>query len=155
LEHCCCVINGIKNDRFSGVGMNECSVVLMGNAVSEVHRHTTSNGDVMARFRMVVHERRYDRTLERYVGGESSYFNVVAWRHTAENVLASVNRGDPVIVSGRLRIREWTSDTGQLKVSSEVSVQAIGHDLSRGRTAFSRLPRAEPSGPQRVSTDAA
>ena len=47
-----------------------------GNAVSEVHRHTTSNGDVMRDFRMVVHERRYDRTLERYVGGESSYLTL-------------------------------------------------------------------------------
>jgi hypothetical protein len=28
--------------------MNECSVVLMGT--SDVHRHTTSKGDVMARF---------------------------------------------------------------------------------------------------------
>ena len=135
--------------------MNECSVVLMGNAVSDVHRHTTSKGDVMARFRLVVHERRYDRTLERYVEAEPSYFNVVAWRQTAENVLASVRRGDPVVVSGRLRVREWKADDGRIKTSGEVSVQGIGHDLSRGRSAFSRAPQTESRGRQLLSTDAA
>ena len=122
--------------------MNECSVVLMGNAVSEVHRHTTSNGDVMARFRMVVHERRYDRTLERYVGGESSYFNVVAWRHTAENVLASVNRGDPVIVSGRLRIRGGRQIQGNSRCRARFRSKRLARSLEDARRSGVRPRRA-------------
>ena len=60
----------------------------------------------MARFRMVVQERRFDRGLDRFVDGDASYFTVIAWRHIATNVIESVNQGDPIVVSGRLRVRD-------------------------------------------------
>ncbi len=135
--------------------MNESTVVLVGNAVTDVHRHTTTNGHTLARLRMVVQERRFDRGLDRYVDGEPSYFTVIAWRQVAENVIASVKRGDPIVVSGRLRVREWQAEDGRTRTSSEVTANAIGHDLARGRTVFSRPSKSVEGAGSVVTPDAA
>lgn len=120
--------------------MNEGSVTLTGNVVTDVRHHSTAQGHKMARFRMVVQPRRFDKTLERWVDTEASFYSVVAWRTMAENVADSVRKGDPIIVSGRIRVREWERD-GRNGTTVEVDAQAIGHDLSRGRTQFRRPAR--------------
>lgn len=121
--------------------MYEATVALSGNAVSEVKHVITAEGHHLARFRMVVNGRRFDRTADRWVDTESSYYSVVAWRHVADNMAASISKGDPVVVMGRLRIREWERD-GVPGVTAEIDAQALGHDLTRGRTRFERPVRA-------------
>lgn len=135
--------------------MNGSNVVLIGNVVTPVQTYTTSNGHSMARFRMVVQERRFDRGLDRFVDGDASYFTVIAWRHIATNVIESVNQGDPIVVSGRLRVRDWKAEDGRSGTVSEVTVQAIGHDLSRGCSTFRRVSRQTSQRTKVVTTDAA
>ena len=44
---------------------------------------------------------------------DTLFVTVVCWRQLAENVAASCAKGDPVMVSGRLRIRQWSADDGR------------------------------------------
>lgn len=112
--------------------MTECTVSLAGTAVSEVSRHTTSNGRTLARFRMIVPERRFDKVSERYVDRDPSYFTVRG--HVAENVLATIRRGHAIVVSGHLRVREWRTGEGVARTTTEVTASAIGIDLAvRGK----------------------
>ena len=53
---------------------------------------------------------------------------------------ASITSGDPVIVTGRLVLREWTNSVGEQQSSYEIEADAIGHDLTRARTAIMRKP---------------
>ena len=53
------------------------------------------------------------------------------------NAAASVNKGDRVVVAGRLRIREWTAGD-KSGINIEVDADALGHDLAWGSTVFSR-----------------
>jgi hypothetical protein len=71
----------------------------------------------------------------------------------AENVLASVRRGDPY-VSGRLRVRREGRRRSDQDFRRGVR-SGIGHDLSKGRSAFSRAPQTESRGQQLLRTDAA
>lgn len=66
---------------------------------------------------------------------------------------ASLSVGDPVIVQGRLKVRTEVRD-GQSWTSADIDAVAIGHDLSRGTSAFRRpnregdtppAPRPEPN----------
>ena len=57
---------------------------------------------------------------------------------TIEHVVKSVNVGDPIFVFGRIYTREWKTDQGELRVSYEVDAETVGHDLSRGVTAFTK-----------------
>ncbi len=69
--------------------------------------------------------------------GETTWFSVTAWRSLAENVRDSIHRGEAVMVHGRLRTRTWSRGDGEPDGSEfEVEALLVGHDLTRGTSAF-------------------
>jgi single-strand DNA-binding protein len=68
----------------------------------------------------------------------SSFASVTCFRKVAENAAACLRRGDPIVVKGTLRVREYQDTAGVKRVSVDIVADAIGHDLSRGITTFSR-----------------
>lgn len=67
----------------------------------------------------------------------TTWMTVKAYRGLAKNVLNSVHKGDAVIVSGLLATESWSHDgTDHSRVVLEAS--AIGHDLNRGTSVFSK-----------------
>ena len=136
--------------------MNEIPVTLVGNVVTDVGGTTTEGGAELAWFRLASTPRRFDRASGRWVDGDTSYVRVSCWRQLARNVVASVHKGDPVVVTGRLRVREWERDDRR-GVAVEVDAAAVGHDLARGVSAFRRPPRPTtlPDGPEREAVERA
>ncbi|WP_254069123.1 single-stranded DNA-binding protein [Streptomyces sp. TM32] len=126
-------------------------VTLVGNAATAVEHRQTTAGATVARFRLAATSRRWDKALERWTDGETSFYTVRSWRGLADNVAASVAVGEPLIVQGRLRLREGEQSPergGQRWFAAEVDAVAIGHDLARGTAAFRRVAR-----PARTGTD--
>ncbi|MCC9306323.1 single-stranded DNA-binding protein [Kitasatospora sp. RB6PN24] len=115
--------------------MNETVVTMIGNVASPVQYGQTAGGIPMANFRLASTERRYDRGRAEWVDGDTLWVTVLAWRGLASNVVSSLGKGDPVVVSGRLRVREW-EDEGKRRSVVEIDARAIGHDLGRGTSAF-------------------
>lgn len=95
---------------------------------------------VVANFRLACTPRRFDRKEQKWVDTATSWYSVSAWRAFGENVAASIKSGDPVIVTGRLVLREWTNSIGEAQSSYEIEADAIGHDLTRSRTSIMRKP---------------
>ncbi|MFG3225568.1 single-stranded DNA-binding protein [Kitasatospora sp. NPDC048194] len=127
--------------------MNETHVTVLGNVATEVSYGETANGVPMANFGLGCTERRYDRERACWVDGETQWLRVTAWRALAVNLIGSVAKGDPVLVTGRLRVREWTD--GEVKRSrAEIDARSVGHDLTRGTSAFRRASgvRGQPPG---------
>ncbi|MFE7190609.1 single-stranded DNA-binding protein [Kitasatospora sp. NPDC057541] len=121
--------------------MNETQVTVIGNVATEVTYAQTPGGVPVANFRLASTERRYDRTRDGWVDGETQWVTVTAWRALAGHLLDSLVKGDPVVVSGRLRVREWAE--GEAKRSRvEIDARSVGHDLSRGTARFSWAPGA-------------
>ena len=79
--------------------------------------------------------------------GHTQWYTVNAWRGLAENCAASLRRGDPVVVHGRLK-RTYVNGNDVEVLSFEIDAIHVGHDLSRGTSAFTRSARepAEPVG---------
>ena len=65
------------------------------------------------------------------------------WRGQAMNVAESVRKGQPVVVYGRYYSRDYTKNE-QVRTSYELEAAALGHDLSRGVSAFTRKNRTAP-----------
>jgi single-strand DNA-binding protein len=64
-----------------------------------------------------------------------------------------VGRGDPLLVTGRMRVREWDNGEGKPRgYAAEIEATAMGHDLSRGTSAFRRTVRARPELVAKAST---
>jgi single-strand DNA-binding protein len=68
---------------------------------------------------------------------DTNWYTISAFRQLGINCAASIDKGDRVLVTGRLRIREWENDehTG---TTIDIEADAIGHDLSWGTSTFSR-----------------
>ncbi|MEV4424148.1 single-stranded DNA-binding protein [Streptomyces sp. NPDC053792] len=121
--------------------MNDTTVTLVGNVATAVEYRDTVAGGV-ARFRFAVTARRWDREKGLWSDGNTSFYTVSAWRSLGANLAASVSVGEPLVVHGRLKVREEERD-GQRKTFVDVDAVAVGHDLSRGTAAFRRAARAE------------
>ncbi|WP_223241889.1 single-stranded DNA-binding protein [Streptomyces sp. CBMA123] len=110
-------------------------VTVLGNVATEVSYGETAGGVPMANFQLGCTERRYDRERACWVDGETQWLRVTAWRALAVNLIGSLSKGDPVLVTGRLRVREWRE--GEAKRSrAEIDARSVGHDLTRGTSAF-------------------
>ena len=133
--------------------MNETTVTLIGNVVTEVSSHSTPNGIEFSSFRMATTTRRFDRGLGQWVDGDTSFLKVTCWRRLGRNVQVSIGKGDPVVVTGHLKIREWTNPERK-GVTVEVDASTVGHDLSRGTAAFTRVAKRD-SAPEQSETQAA
>ncbi|MFB6903834.1 single-stranded DNA-binding protein [Streptomyces bacillaris] len=123
--------------------MNGTMVTLVGNAATAVEFRDTATGG-MARFRFAVTPRRRDRETQLWTDGPTSFYTVWAWRTLATNLAASVAIGEPLVVHGRLKVREEERDGGR-RTFVDVEAVAVGHDLSRGTAAFRRVVRTEPA----------
>ncbi|TDF44197.1 single-stranded DNA-binding protein [Streptomyces sp. WAC05374] len=122
--------------------MNDTMVTVVGNVATSVDYRDTATGGV-AKFRFAATARRWDRERAGWVDGHTSFFTVNAWRALGANLAASVAVGDPLVVHGRLRVREEDWD-GQRRTFVDIDASAVGHDLTRGTSAFRRVLKGEP-----------
>lgn len=124
--------------------MNDTTVTMVGNLVDEPVLRSTDGGHPVASLRVAATARRWDGQAGQHVDGAPLFLTVSCWRALATNVVASLHKGDPVIVTGRLSSRSYDKD-GQRRWVYEVDATAVGPNLSRGTTDFTRTPRgAEP-----------
>lgn len=136
-------VDGAGESGKRGAVMNDTVVTLVGNAATGVDYRETPTGGV-ARFRFAVTPRRWDRRNSVWTDGSTSFYTVCAWRNLGANLTASVNVGDPLVVHGRLRVRDEVID-GQRRTFVDIDAVSIGHDLTWGTSAFKRVARANPA----------
>lgn len=123
--------------------MNESFVTVVGNVVGDPQGRSTRAGKPFATFRVASTTRRWDTESRSFVDGSTNFVNVVAFNALGGNIMASLRKGQPVLVYGRLRVNQWVNSEGVNMTSVEVDAYSVGHDLSRGQTAFSRPERVQ------------
>lgn len=117
--------------------MNDIPITIVGNVCTDPNLTPTTTGVPRVSFRVASNPRRFKDGV--WVDGDPTYVTVICFRSLAENVAASVGKGDPVVVTGRLRTREWTGEKQGLSV--EIDATSVGFDLARGTGAFARTRR--------------
>ncbi len=117
---------------------------IVGNLVSDPELRFTPSGVAVASFRIASTERK--KTPEgSWVDGAYVFQTVKAWRQLAENIAESLQKGDRVIVFGRLRQDEYQSKEGEKRTSFELEADEVGPALSRAAAPVARTVRAKPS----------
>jgi len=120
--------------------MNDTTMTVVGNLVDEPRIRTTKNGHSVTNFRIASTSRRYDTEQGGWVDNATLFVTVTTWRGLAENCAQSLHKGQPVVVSGRFFMREYTVDEAT-RTSYELEASAVGHDLTRGVAEFRRVSR--------------
>jgi single-strand DNA-binding protein len=112
--------------------VNETMVTVTGNVAGDVisRRVGTNEEHLLVTFRVASSERRFDKVSESWIDGDRFTASVNCWRRLAEGARASLVKGDPVVVTGRLSVREYEAEGGR-RYMTEIAATAVGPDLSR------------------------
>ena len=129
-------------------GLNK--VILMGNLTKDPEYKTTPSGVGVTTFSVAV-GRRFAKQGDEVT---ADFFNVVAWRNTAEFVSKYFNKGRAIVVVGSLQNRSWTDQNGQKRYITEVIADecyfagnsANGNGQSEGGTFYGAEPAAQNMG---------
>lgn len=113
------------------------NMTFRGFVGTDPERGVTPGGVDIVSFRMGVPERRYSKSQGAWVDAHVNWFTVQCYRHIADNVAASVRKGQRVIVLGKLRLLQEERN-GRVVSHNNIKVETIGHDLMWGRADYSR-----------------
>ena len=98
-------------------------VILLGNLTRDPEVRYTPSGTAVASFAIAVN-RKYKQGEE--TKDEVSYIDIVVFGKTAENCGQYLNKGDAILVEGRLQQRRWDDkDSGQKRSKVEVVAQLV------------------------------
>ncbi len=122
--------------------MRETYLSLSGVVASEPRIVDLDDNRRITSFRLASTSRRKDPKTQQWVDGPTVWATVTCWRDLAFNASTSIHKKDRVLVHGRLRTRDWTSQEGVQRMTMEIDAESLGHDLAYGTSDFTRKVRA-------------
>jgi len=130
------------------------TITLTGFVATVPNHLVTGEGLPITSFRVASTQRRFDRLRNLWVDNGTNWYTVTSFRQLAMNTNSSIKKGERVIVTGRLRIRDWTAGE-KGGTSIEIDADSIGHDLTWGTASFTRsMSSATIEAAARVEADA-
>ena len=121
----------------------DTQITVVGNLVNDPELRYTPTGVAVANFRVASTPRTFDRQANEWKDGDSLFLTCNEWRQAAENVAESLQRGMRVIVTGRLKQRNYETKEGEKRTVYEVEVDDVGPSL---RNASAKVNRASRGG---------
>lgn len=94
------------------------SVIIHGRLTKDTELKKTNGGvDVLA----------FSIANDRFVNGQkkTDFFDVIAWNQNAKFIHGHFNKGDNIIIVGRLQTREYTAQDGATRKVCEIVVDRV------------------------------
>jgi single-strand DNA-binding protein len=118
---------------------NEAYITLIGFVATQPKKGRTKTGALALSMRVGWTPRALNRDTGEWSDLPSSFLTVQCYRKVAEHGSVCLRKGDPIVVRGTIRVREFEDQKGQRRSSVEVQADSIGHDIGRGISTFSKL----------------
>ena len=106
-------------------------VVLMGRLVADPELKTTNTGISVTSFRIAV-DRSYVKAGEQR---QADFFDIVAWRSSAEFVCRNFSKGSLIAIDGQLQSRQYQTKDGQNRTAIEVVADNVSFTGERRDTS--------------------
>ncbi|MEX5270782.1 single-stranded DNA-binding protein [Kocuria sabuli] len=131
-------------------------ITVRGYVATDPESRNLPDGTVVVTFRLASTPRWFDQQSSSWRDGHTNWLTVQAFRALGLNALASIKKGQPVVVVGKLKVRFWEGEHGR-NTAVDVDAVSIGHDLALGTACFQRTittsPTAEQAGHEASSGD--
>ncbi len=97
------------------------SVQIIGNITRDLELKETSSGVKYLRFGIAV-----NRTMKKEDGTyDVDFFNIVAWRKTAEHIAKFFGKGKKIAICGRLQNYEYEGQDGIKRTGTEILANEV------------------------------
>ncbi len=102
-------------------------VMLGGRLTADPENRQTETGVSMTRFSIAVN-RRYSKDSSQQ---QVDFFNVIAWRATADFVSKFFKKGSSIFVVGTIQNRSWTDNEGNKRYATDIVAEEVNFVDSR------------------------
>ncbi|MBO0832395.1 MAG: single-stranded DNA-binding protein [Actinobacteria bacterium] len=125
---------------------NEALFSVTGYVATQPKAESTKSGTAALTFRLAWTPRELSRATGEWCDLPSSFVTVTCYGKVAENARFCLHKGEPIVLRGTLRVREWLDQNGGRRHSVDVKAEYIGHDMAKGVTLYTkRQHRTEPT----------
>jgi single-strand DNA-binding protein len=128
----------------------ETPITVIGNLTDDPELTFTKSGAAWCRFVVASTPRAYNKDTNKWEDSTGMFLGCSIWRDLAEHAAESLAKGARVIVVGRLRQNNWTTQEGEKRSRLVIEVDSIGPDL---RFVNAKLTKAERGGTKAASYD--
>src|SRR5215469_11657758 len=104
-------------------------ITVAGNLTAEPDLRYTPTGVAVASFTVAASRRVYDSDAGQWKDGDTLFLRCSVWRELAEHAAESLDKGMRVVVTGRLRQREYETTDGEKRTVYEVDADDVGPSL--------------------------
>jgi len=117
-------------------------ITITGTLVADPELRFTPNGHAVASFTVAANDRRFNRDTGAWEDVGATFLRCSLWKDAAENLTNSLSKGARVLLTGRLRQREWTTPERDKRQLFEVDVTEIGPSLRWATASVAKATRA-------------
>ena len=110
-------------------------VIIGGRLTSDPELKQTTSGISVVSFGIAVNRKYQSKGADQ--AQQADFFNVVAWRATAEFISRYFKKGSSICVSGSLQSRNWQDQQGQKRTTVEIVVDEAFFVDSKSDSAVS------------------
>jgi single-strand DNA-binding protein len=119
----------------------ETIITVVGNLTDDPELRFTPSGAAVANFTVASTPRNFDKQTNEWKDGDSLFLRCAVWRQAAENVAESLQRGNRVVVHGRLKQRSYETKEGEKRTVFEMDVEEVGPSLKYATAKVTKTQR--------------
>lgn len=133
------------------MSIGDITTTVIGNLTKDPELRVTPSGASVVAFTIASSSRVYDQQAGEWKDGATVFMRCSAWRHMADHIAETIEKGTRVIAHGRLKQRTWTDNNNVERIVIELEVDEIGPSLKYATATVKKTTRgaggAEPPHP--------
>jgi single-strand DNA-binding protein len=119
----------------------DTTLTITGNLTTDPELRFTGTGTAVAAFTVAASRRVYDQATGQWQDGDTLFLRCSAWRELADHAAESLTKGTRVIVTGRLKQRQYETTEGDKRTVYEVDVEDLGPSLKWATAKIAKTSR--------------
>jgi single-strand DNA-binding protein len=123
------------------MAQGDIQITVVGNVTNDPELRFTPSGAAVASFTVASSTRILDKQTNEWKDGDTVFLRCNVWRQYAENVAETLTRGMRVIVTGRLKVRQYETRDGGKGTSVECEVDDVGPALRFASAKVNKVSR--------------
>jgi single-strand DNA-binding protein len=125
---------------------NDTNLTIVGYLTADPELKSTQSGLAVVNITIAATPSKFSKETNEWVNGETTFMRASAWRTFAEQISASLKKGDKVVAVGRLVTQKYTDKDGNERSTMQLELESLGLDLSRPpKTGYAEVPRTQSS----------